>query len=49
MKDPAKFVYSRLNRSRDVRLPHFVTNDDNNDAGPTDPVPIVQNASWRFA
>ena len=31
VKVPVKFGDSRSNRSRDIRLPHFVTND--NDAG----------------
>ena len=28
-----KFGDSKSSRSRDIRLPHFVTNDDDNDAG----------------
>ena len=28
-----KFADSRSNRSRDIRLPQFVMNDDNDDAG----------------
>ena len=32
VKVPVKFGDSKSNRSRDIRLPHFVTNDDN-DAG----------------
>ena len=28
LKDPVKFGNSRSNRSRDIRLPHFVTNED---------------------
>ena len=31
LKVPIKFGDSRSNRSRDIRLPHFVTNDDDND------------------
>ena len=31
MKVPVKFADSRSNRFRDIRLPHFVTNDDDND------------------
>ena len=31
MKFPAKLGYSWSNRSRDMRLPHFVTNDDGGD------------------
>ena len=31
MKALVKFGDSRSNRSRDIRLPHFVTNDDDND------------------
>ena len=30
-KVPVKFGVSRSNRSRDIRLPHFVTNDDDDD------------------
>ena len=33
VKVPVNRGYSRSNRSRDTRLPHFVTNDDNDDAG----------------
>ena len=33
MNTRVKFGDSRSNRSRDIRLPHFVTNDDDNDAG----------------
>ena len=29
---PIKFGDFRLNRSLDIRLPHFVTNNDNDDA-----------------
>ena len=31
MKVRVKFGDSRSNRSRNIRLPHFVTNDDDND------------------
>ena len=31
VKVPGKFVNSRLNRSREIRLPHFVTNDNDDD------------------
>ena len=37
VKDDVEVSYSTSNRSRDIRLPHFVTNDD--DAGP---MPIGQ-------
>ena len=30
---PVKLDDSRSNRSRDILLPHYVTNDDDNDAG----------------
>ena len=33
MKIPVKFGDSRSNRSRDLPLPHFVTNNDDDDAG----------------
>ena len=33
MKDRVKFADSRSNSSRDLRLSHFVTNDDHDDAG----------------
>ena len=31
VKVPVKYGDSRSNHSRDMRLPHFVTNDDNDD------------------
>ena len=33
LKVPVKFGDSRSYRSRDIRLPHYVTNDNDNDAG----------------
>ena len=33
VKVPVKFGNSRSNRSRDIPLPHFVTNEDNDDDG----------------
>ena len=33
VKIPVKFGDSRSNRSRNIRLPHFATNDNDDDAG----------------
>ena len=48
VKVPVKFGNSRSNHSRDIRLPHFVTNDDNDDAGRYDNRFLPKNQNVLF-
>ena len=48
LKVPVKFGDSRSNRSRDIQLPHCVTNNDDNDQRTDPPCGALPKNEFKF-